>query len=111
MVAIAHKRNRVGVLTRSEVSDSRGDMDSETWAISFTRWASVDPLSSKEFLAQDRTKTQATHRIRMRFDASTSAITSENRLRWNSTDFEIIAPPTDPGARNREVVLLARVIE
>lgn len=111
MVAVGFKRHRMGVLTRSGVSENRGDMNSETWAVSFTRFASIEPIRGREYLAQDRTKSEATHRIRMRYDSQTSTITARNRLRQGSNDYQIISPPINSGSRNRELEIMVKLIE
>lgn len=51
----------------------------ERWATTETRWASVEGVSSREYLQRGQEQSEITHRVRMRY---VPGITSRMRLVW-----------------------------
>lgn len=78
---------RVRIEQAVEVRNSFGETV-QSWETFADRWASVDTLSSREFLLQGKQQTEATHRVRMRF---VTGLTSTMRIIWRGKTLEIIS--------------------
>jgi SPP1 family predicted phage head-tail adaptor len=61
-------RHRVTFQSLSRTLDSAGDTVEE-WVDDFTVWASVEPLSAREFVASQAVQSQVTARITIRYRA------------------------------------------
>lgn len=105
---IGAKRERVAIQRSSGASpDPYGDVANQDWSTIGTYWAQVEPISGKEYFAQDRTKEDVTHRFRFRYSATVDGVTGADRLSWNSETFDIVSK-INTGARDREVQIMAR---
>lgn len=59
-------RHRVTIQDKRRVQDAETGRLTESWVNHATVWASVEPLSAKEFIAAAATQTQVTALIKMR---------------------------------------------
>jgi SPP1 family predicted phage head-tail adaptor len=107
---IGNKRDRITVQRRTKVPDADGDLLSETWATYCERWARVIPAKGREFTAQDRIKSEASHRLFTRYDTQTAAIRTTDRVLWRGLSFDVLSV-TDVDARKREVEIALRRVE
>lgn len=78
-------RERITIEQASEARNSMGEAV-QTWSTFAHRWASVDGLSSREFLLQGQQQTEITHRVRMRY---VSGMTSSMRIVWRGRVLEM----------------------
>lgn len=78
-------RERVRIEQASEARNSMGEVV-QTWTLFAARWASVDGLSSREFLLQGQQQTEITHRVRMRY---VPGMTSSMRIVWRERVLEM----------------------
>ena len=60
----------------------------QSWATYSERWASIEELSSREFLSQGQQQTEITHRVRMRY---VDGLTQNMRLIWRGRTLEVIS--------------------
>ena len=74
--------------TVSEASGAQGGII-DTWSTSFTRWASIRPLTGDERFVSEQEHGQLSHEIRMRHDENTSTVTNKHRFLFGSRIFDI----------------------
>lgn len=72
-----------------------------------TVWAGVEPLRSREFLAQQQLQSEVTHRIVLRYSSNYKLIPSRHRIKFGSRYFDITSV-INPDERNRSYELMAR---
>lgn len=73
--------------TLDEYGDVRKDAD-ENWDDYKTVWASIDPLSGKEFYAAEQSQSEVSHKIRCRYFPGLKA---EMRILYGRRKFRIIS--------------------
>ena len=78
----------------------------ETWSTLAVRWASIEPLNGREYLAKSVENSEVTTRIRLRYDSVSSTLTSADRINHNGTIYSIDGPPINPRMQNAELVLM-----
>ena len=78
----------------------------EAWAPLFTCWATVEPLTGREFIAAQAAQSEVTARIRMRFRPW---MTAEDRVIHNGTTYNIVSL-VDVRSENRELVLMCKAV-
>ena len=106
MVLIGNKRQRVTIERNDEsATGSFGDR-TPAWVTVATRWASVVPLRGREYLAAHQVQAEVTHRIFLRHDSVTSAVTPKHRLKIGARVFDVLSA-VDIEERGREVEIMA----
>jgi SPP1 family predicted phage head-tail adaptor len=70
------------------------------------RWASVDGLSSREFLLQGQQQTEITHRVRLRY---VPGLTSSMRLLWRGRVLEVTTLLEHANRSEHELLCTERV--
>lgn len=96
-------RNRVVIQSKSATQDAFGG-ETITWSTHATRWASIEPLTGREYLEARQEQAEINLRIRLRY---LSTAQPEWRVTWDSRTFEIVSViHTDE--RDRETVLMCR---
>jgi SPP1 family predicted phage head-tail adaptor len=105
-LAAGRLRHRVSVQRRTPLLDSNGDVDQDPntgevayqWMELFERWASIEPLSGREFIQSQATQSKVTGRILMRAEP---ALTPADRIvhTYNGKvyNLEAILPDKDSG--------------
>lgn len=96
-------RNRVDLQRVTVTTDSHGDQI-KTWATLATVWASVEPLSGREFLQASQVASDVTVRIKIR-GRSDITLTPKDRVQFGSRVFDI-RHVIDWGGRGVETQLL-----
>lgn len=95
-------RHRVTFLQRIVELD-KWNQPKETWVIFAEVWASVEPISGREYWASSQVQSEVTHRIRIRYlpglDPSMLAL-------FKGRVFEL-QPPRNVEERNQEMEILA----
>jgi SPP1 family predicted phage head-tail adaptor len=94
---------RVEVQSKASNANSYGE-DVITWTTVGYRWASIEPLNSKELIEAQQIKSESTHRVKMRYD---SDITPEHRLVFNGRTLEINSL-INVMELNKELILICR---
>lgn len=97
---------RVTVERLSGGVDELGQPLPDTWVPLFTRWASVEPLQGREFIAAQAALTEVTARIKMRYRPG---ITPADRVSHDGQVYGIQAV-IDVRSEHRELVLMVRAI-
>jgi SPP1 family predicted phage head-tail adaptor len=78
-------RERVRIEQAAETRNAIGEVV-QSWQTFAERWASVDGLSSREFLLQGQQQTEISHRVRLRY---VDGMTSQMRIVWRDRVLEI----------------------
>lgn len=92
---------------QNEYGEEIKNEEIEKWVEVITVWASVNPISAKEFFAAEKLNSEITHKINMRCIRSLE-ITSDMRIKFNDRYFELIGPPINFQERNVELQLLCK---
>jgi SPP1 family predicted phage head-tail adaptor len=81
---------RVTIRRSVTVDDGRGGQTVTSWPDVDTVWASIEPLSSREFLQAGALQNAMTHIVRIRYRDD---VTIKHRLYWalRGTTFEILS--------------------
>ena len=79
-------RHRVTIESRQETQDQNTGEITSTWRKFVDVWASVEPLSAREFIAAQATQSQVSARIVIRF---LDGVTAKMRIRHGSTVYNI----------------------
>lgn len=85
MIDPGRLRERITIQAATETRNAIGEVV-QSWATFAERWASVDGLSSREFLIQGQQQTDITHRVRLRY---VDGFTSTMRILWRGRVLEI----------------------
>lgn len=83
---IGHLRRRVTIQSKSVSQDASTGASTTTWPDVDTVWASVEPLSEREFIQGRAELQEVTTKIVMRYR---SGITSEMRCTWDGHIYDI----------------------
>jgi SPP1 family predicted phage head-tail adaptor len=94
-------RHRVELQRVAVALDSHGD-SVETWSTLATVWASIEPLSGREFLQASSTTSDVTVRIKIRGGV---ALTPKDRVKYGDRLFDI-RHVIDWGGRGVETQLM-----
>ena len=94
-------RHLVTIQQPTEVQDTTGQAV-KSWGTYVQAWASVEPLSGREFLDAQQINAETKVRIRIR---SVSGITEKMRVSWDSRVYNINAI-LDIQERDREIHLM-----
>ncbi len=83
---IGPKRHSVGLYSASTSTDSFGE-PIETYASYDTVWASIKPLSGKEYIHAQQQQAEVSHKVTIRYHAS---VTEKHRVYFGSRVLEIV---------------------
>ena len=87
MIDPGRLRERIVIERATEARNSLGE-STLSWGPFAERWASVEGLSSREVLLSGQQKTEATHRVRLRY---VTGLTQQMRLQWRGRTLEIVS--------------------
>lgn len=85
------RRHRITFQRFTGVQDRFGDPlkgEDENWTDAASLWASIKPVSGREFYAVEQSQSEVTHKIDCRYRAG---LTTDMRIRFGSRRFEIIS--------------------
>jgi SPP1 family predicted phage head-tail adaptor len=100
-------RHRVAVQRATDGTDAYGDA-TPTWTTLATVWASVEPLTGREYFSAAHLQAEVTTRIVLRpIDGVT--LTPKDRVLYGARSFDILQV-SDVGERGRELQIMAREI-
>jgi len=85
-------RHRINLQQAVEASNGFGDVI-RTWSTVATVWASINPLSGREYLAARQAQAETTTRIQIRFR---SDIDETWRVTWSGHTYDIDVVLADP---------------
>lgn len=100
-------RHRIVFQCFNGETDSYGDIldeDDANWTDIIKRWASVQPISGKEFYAAQQSQSEVTHKIRCRYFFGA---TPKMRILLNGRKFKIISI-LDFNERHEEFIIMAK---
>lgn len=105
MIDPGRLRERVTIQQATETRNSLGETV-QSWETFAERWASVEGISSREFLIHGQQKTEISHRVRMRYvDGMTQAM----RLLWRGRVLEIASLLEHANRSEHEMLCTERV--
>lgn len=113
-------RHRVTIEEVTEGRNSFGEV-TKTWGTYATRWASIEPVSGREYFQAKRENTENDVRIRLRWDRRMTEVTTKMRVTYGYPILEESPERTQTRVfdieavlnlreKNREVVLMCREI-
>ncbi|NNV07778.1 head-tail adaptor protein [Geobacillus sp. MMMUD3] len=96
-------RHRVLVQQKIKTQNEYGE-ETEQWLDVLVAWASVNPISGREFFAAEAVNSEVTHKITMRYRGG---ITPDMRIKFKDRYFRIIAV-MNTQEKNIELQLLCK---
>ena len=81
-------RERVAIQSQAVSQDAYGQ-PSGSWSTDKTVWASVEPISGREFIDSGQVQANVTHRVRMRYRSDVT-VTPAKQLIHNSRTLNIV---------------------
>jgi SPP1 family predicted phage head-tail adaptor len=96
-------RHKITIQQKVPSRDSYG-AEVITWDDFLEAWASIEPLSGREYFLAQQMQAAVDHKITMRYQAG---ILPEMRVKWNDRIFDIKAI-LNTEERNIEVVLMCK---
>lgn len=100
--SIGQMKHLITILKQIRISDDQGGYK-EMWQNAGIVWASIEPVSGKEYYEAMQLTNDITHKVRMRY----TSITPHNRIKYNNRIFEIIAV-IDINMEHKELEVLCR---
>lgn len=98
-------RNRIELQGKTVATSSRG-AEVIAWTCLAVLWASVEPMTGREFMEQKQEQGEINLRIRIRYRPDTKPAM---RVKWGDRVFDIQSV-TNTGERQRETVLFVREV-
>ena len=77
----------------------------KSWSTYATRWAAIEPLLGREYWAAQQVVAENSVRFRLRYDATTAAITPKMRVSYDGRLFDIQSV-VNVREQNIEIVLM-----
>jgi SPP1 family predicted phage head-tail adaptor len=105
MIDPGRLRERVMIQQATERRNALGETTLE-WETFAERWASVDGLSSREFLLQGQQQTEMSHRVRLRY---VPGMNSQMRFLWRGRVLEIASLLEHANRSEHEALCTERV--
>lgn len=99
-------RHRITFQKQTETQNDYGEEIKE-WVNVVTVWASINPISAKEFFAAEKMNSEVSHKINLRYIRQ-HTITPDMRIKFGERYFELIGPPINFQERNIELQLLCK---
>jgi SPP1 family predicted phage head-tail adaptor len=94
-------KHKIEIQNSIDVRSASGAVSGQTWNPFCYAWASIEPLSGREYFAAAATQSIVSHKITMRYRAG---IKTYFRISWNNRIFNI-ASILNTREENRELVL------
>jgi len=94
-------RHKVEIQLSIDTRDEFGAVSGQTWHPFCYMWASIEPLSGREYFAAAQAQSEVSHKITMRYK---SGIKPHYRILWNDRVFDILSI-LNIREENRELVL------
>ena len=94
-------RHRIEIQQSTDTRDGFGAVSGQTWNLFCYAWASIEPLSGREYFAAAQTQSEVSHKITMRYKAG---IKTYFRVTWNDRIFNILSV-INTREENRELIL------
>lgn len=95
-------RERVTFQKRSTALNSYREAK-DAWSKIVSCWASVDPISGREFFTAMQVQSDITFRITCRYSNALSKVTAQDRIIHGNKIYDIRHPPIDVNSRHREM--------
>lgn len=112
-----HARHKVVFETATQGVDSPGAI-TWSWSTLATRWASVRPLTGREYWGSMQSVGEQMYEFRVRYDSTVRSITSEERVRLSNYDspetfryFKIMGPIQIVQERHHVVIIMAKQVD
>lgn len=102
-------RFRVSVELLSGSKGAHGHTE-EVWTQIAERRAAIDPVNGKETISAGAENSEATTKIRLRYESVLADLSTKHRIVHGTTVYDIVSPPINVGMRNREFILMCKVI-
>ena len=102
---IGELKHRI-TLQRRSITQSDSGEPTETWVDLGTRWAKIEPLSSKEYFSNLQQQSQITHKVTMRYTNNFTPTTTDQIL-YGSRTFHIESM-LNVGEENKEYTLMVK---
>ena len=106
MMQAGRLRHRITIQTFTTTKDEFGQ-PVETWDTFDTVWASVEPLTGREYFQAQQTQAEISYRVRIRY---LSGVEPTMRVIHGSRTLEILAV-LNAEERNREIQLMCREVK
>lgn len=108
MIDPGKMRHSLTLQTYNKTVDGHGDVrddDDENWSDTRTFWASIDPVSGREFYEAGQSQSQVTHKIRCRYFPG---LKTEQRLVYHGERIFEIVSVIDWEDRHESYLIMAR---
>lgn len=105
MIDPGRLRERITIQNASETRNAMGET-TQAWGTFAERWASVQGISSREFLLSGQQQTEITHRVRLRY---VDGLTSTMRVLWRGRVLEIASLLEHNNRSEHEMLCTERV--
>ena len=86
-ICAAQFRHKVSLQSRTTTISALGEA-SHTWSTYASAWASVEPLTGREFYENRAVRGEVTHKVTMRYR---SGVAPEQRIVFRSRNLEIVS--------------------
>jgi len=96
-------RHRVKIQSATQVQSASGEV-TRTWTTDAVVWASVDPLTGREFIDAQQVSAGLSHRVRMRHR---DGVSPKMRIEHDGRTLQVESV-MNVGERNRELELLCK---
>lgn len=95
-------RERVQFQRRTQNLNDFGE-PLQVWSTLADEWASVEPLSGREFFTALQSQSDITVRVVCRYSSAVAAVKPQDRIVHGDTVYDIRHPPIDPKMEHREL--------
>lgn len=102
---IGKLRHRITLQEYTSSRDSFG-AEVETWSDTATVWASIEPLSGREYFAAQQVNAEISTKITLRYRSS---VKPTMRVLYEGRVYEILSV-INAGERNRELILICKEV-
>lgn len=97
---------RIQIARQVETTDAHGERLSATSTFA-SRWASIEPINGREYIAAIGTNSKITTQIRIRHDSVTATIAPSDLVIYGQTIYDIEAV-INSRTENRELLLMCQ---
>lgn len=102
-------RSKVTIQQVTRTTNTHGE-GIEAWSTYKVEWATINPMSGREYFTANQDQADVTHRFFFRYTNELAAINPQNyRIQYNGDTYDIISPPLNIKMMNREIELMAKV--
>lgn len=105
MMNIGDLRHKVTIQTKSVTRGTAGQ-EVETWADTATKWASIEPLTGREYWQAQQINAEMTSKITIRYYFG---LTTTNRIKFGTRCFDILSVQNIK-ERNEFMVLMCKEV-